>query len=133
MTLPSGSPTFGSQGLGARISGIIQYDFNSEVSLGVMFGGSTMTMPSMFGGDRYFSLLPSLVLAYGLNDRTSVYAEAFGETKTNATDGGNYNLDYGLLYLLTQSVVLDIEFGHQLSNVQNSFNYFINTGITCKF
>ena len=133
VTVPSGSYAFGSPGVGVNISGLVQYKINHELSLGSEIGLSSITAPGIFGGSRFLSLNPSLVLSYAPNEKTSVFAEIFGSTKTSPKEGGNVNMDYGIFYLVSKDCLLDFEFGHQLSQVQVVFNYFFNTGFSLKF
>lgn len=132
LTLPSGSPSFGSQGLGAKLDGIIKYQIDSNLALTLMVGGSTETQPSNFNGTRFNSFLPSLVISYVPIEKLNMFAELFGKTKTDSVSGGNYNADVGFFYLVTPNVALDLEVGQQLSNVSASFNHFINGGVTIK-
>ena len=132
LTLPSGSSAFGSQGLGAKIDGIIKYAINPQFALTLMLGGSTETEPTFVEGRRFNSFLPSIVLTYAPNEKLNFFAELFGKTKTNSESGGNYNADVGFFYLVTSSCALDLEVGQQLSNEITSFNRFINAGITIK-
>ena len=132
LTLPSGSPVFGSQGLGAKIDGIIKYNIDHQFAFTLMLGGSTETEPSLLEGKRFNSFLPSLVLTYAPNEKLNFFAELFGETKTDSVSGGNYNADFGFFYLVTSNFALDLEVGQQLSNEIASFNHFINGGITIK-
>lgn len=132
LMLPSGSPVFGNQGVGAKIHGILKYSIDHDLAIILMLGGSTETEPSFFKGGRFNNFLPSLMLTYAPTEKINTFVELFGQTKTDYVRGGNYNADCGFFYLLTPNVAFDLEVGQQLSNETGSFNRFINGGITIK-
>ena len=132
VTPPGGSAAFGNKGLGVFVNGMASYSINSNVSMTLMLGGSTNTLASFFGGERYNSFNPSLALTYALTEKANVFLETFAQTQTGPSLSGNYNVDCGVLYLLTTNVVLDLEVGQQLSHQIASFNQFIGGGVSVK-
>lgn len=129
---PGGSRAFGNPGTGAFVNGMASYIINSRVTMTLMIGGSTATEDSFSGGERFNSFNPSLVLIYTPVEKASIFVEVFGQTRTGPDLGGNYNVDCGVLYLLTANVVLDLEAGQQLSHQADSFNQFIGAGVSVK-
>ncbi len=132
LTPPGGSAGFGSKGFGVLVNGLVNYNINSKISLGLMLGESTATKGGFFGGKRFNSFNSSLALSYAPIEKLSAFVEVFAETKTGPSLGGNYNVDCGVLYLLTTHVVLDLEVGQQLSHQTTSFNQFIGGGVSLK-
>ena len=132
-TFPSGSDSFGSHGLGMELTGLASYHFLSNFFLSSMIGVTTVTEPFNDGGRRFNSINASAALTLGATEKLTVFAELFGQSKTNASQGGNYNADCGVLYLLTPHVVLDTEIGLQLSHEPGVFKNFINSGISILF
>jgi len=133
ITPPSGSATFGSQGLGATVAGIVNYKCNSKADITLTLGGSTATEARIDGGDRFNSFNPGMVFSYSPTAKMSIFGEVFAQSKTRPAQGGNYNVDGGVLYLLTTSVVIDVEVGQQLSNEYGVFKNYIGSGITITF
>jgi hypothetical protein len=133
VTLPSGNNAFGTQNASAELDGIVSYDFRPNLGLTFMLGGATLVDSPLDGGGRFNSVNPSLVLVYAPKEQVNVFFEVFGETKSSVATGGDYNLDFGILYLLKPNIVIDIEAGQQLSRVVGLFNNFINGGITLGF
>lgn len=132
-TPPSGSPDFGSAGLGATINGIISYTVNPQMGLVLMFGENTITEPSIVSGRRFNTFNASLVGVYKPIEKMSLFAELFSEEKTTSERAGNYNVDCGLLYMWKPSIVFDLEVGQQLSHQDDHFNRFINGGVSMLF
>jgi hypothetical protein len=132
-TLPDGSATWGSSGVGVTLNEIFLYHLTSKLDVTVMLGESSLTDPRLDGGARFSSINPSVSLSFELTDKLSIFAEGFAETKTSAYQGDNENIDYGLLYLIHPNVVFDIEMGQQLSHQSGLFKQFINTGLSVLF
>lgn len=132
-TLPSGSDAFGSQATGAAINGIIDYTFNSTVSLTFMLGVTTQTQSKLNGGQRFTSINPDLVLTYVLNPKINFYGEVYGQSKTAPGEGSGFNFDGGILYLPWPNLEVDLEVGQRMSGNLNGFNHYIGTGMAILF
>lgn len=133
LELPSGNDAFGTQGLGANLNGMLSYKINPIFTMGFMFGAGTLVESPVDGGERFNTVSSSFVLTYAPTEHMSLFAEVFGQTKTSLVEGGNFNADCGLLYLLRPNVLFDFELGQQLSHIEGNFRQFISSGITLKF
>ncbi len=133
MTPPGGSDAFGNQGLDVLVTGMVSYLVDSKTTLSLMLGGNTATGASIAGGRRFNSVNPSLELSYAPVEKLDVFIEVFARTKTTADFGANYNVDTGILYLLTPNVVLDVEVAQQLGHESASFNQYVGGGVTVRF
>lgn len=129
LTLPSGSSAYGSNGLGAAFNGIVSYNINPWLGLTFMLGASTQTQPSAFGGGRYTSFNPDLVLSWQLSDRLGSYGEVYGQSKTGPSNGAGFNMDGGFIYLVTPKLSLDLEVGQRLSGKLSQFNNYLGCGL----
>jgi hypothetical protein len=130
ITLPNGSAEFGSKGIGIAINGIVSYSFNSDFNLTFMLGGSTATTASSAGGQRFNSINPDLVLTYSINPKLNLFGELYGQSKTNPGENSGFNADSGFLYLVSPSVMVDIEAGQRISGSLVGFDHYVGTGIT---
>ena len=131
-TPPSGSASFGSKGSGFFLNGMATYNLSPKLSATLMVGGSTATDPSLIGGGRFNSFNPSLALSYAQTKKLRFFIETFAQTQTEYVVQGNYNVDGGVLYMLTENVVFDLEIGQQLSHQSLSFHQFIGGGVSLK-
>jgi hypothetical protein len=132
ITLPGGSQAFGNRGLGAAVNGIMSYSFTQEISLVGLFGVSSQTLPPLDGGGRFSSFNPDFVLSWNKN-HTSLYVEIYGQSKTAPQAGSGFNMDAGLLYLVSQNLVVDFEVGQRLSGTLGGFNHYVGSGVSIFF
>ncbi len=133
VTLPSGSEALGSDGTGAAVNGIVNYTFNSALSLAFMLGVTTATTSSSAGGERYTSVNPDLVFTWQINDVFQWYAEAYGQSKTGPHQTDGYNADTGFQYLPLEFLELDIEYGQRISGELGGFQRYIGVGGGIRF
>ncbi len=133
ITPPGGSDAFGNQGLDVLVNGIVSYLVDSKTILTLMVGGNTATEARFAGGRRFNSVNPSLSLSYAPEEKLNTFIEVFVQTKTTPDSGANYNVDTGILYLLTPNVVLDVEVAQQLGHENSSFNQYVGGGVTLLF
>jgi len=128
-TLPSGSTSYGSDGLGAAFNGIVSYTFNPTFNLSFMLGGSTETLPTLNNGGRFNSINPDVVFTYSATDKLDLYVEIYGQTKTNPTENSGSNSDAGIIYALLPNFTVDLEVGQRISGNLGGFNHYVGTGI----
>lgn len=129
---PGGNEGFGSPGIGALANGIISYSITDSLSVMGLFGVSTQTLPSLYGGGRFSSFNPDIIVSWTIN-RTMLYGEIFGQSKTAPDAGSGFNMDAGLLYLLSKNWVADVEVGQRLSGNLGGFNHYIGAGVSVYF
>ena len=131
VNLPGGSQVFGSQGTGASLNGIALYALTPAISVGLMVGGSTLTTPSLFGGERCNSINPSFNLAYSPIPTFYLFAEAFGQSTIGPNLGSGFMGDAGLIYQLGSKAAVDIEFGQRLTSLApGGIEHYVGAGIT---
>jgi len=130
VNLPDGSAAFGNKHAGGAFNGIISYNVNSRLNLTLMAGGSSTSEARQNGGQRFYSLNPDFVATLVLNDKTNLYGEVFGQSKTGYGEGSGFNVDAGILYLIQPRVVLDASISQRLSGYPNGFERYVGAGIS---
>jgi hypothetical protein len=133
VTLPTGSSNFGSQGLGIAFSGIASYNATPALNLTLMLGVSTQAQPSNVGGQHSTSINPDAVITYSLNDKTDIYLETYGQTKTGPGQGSGFSSDTGIIYLLLPNMTVDAELGQRISGTLGGFSHYIGMGMAIAF
>lgn len=133
VTLPSGSQNFGSDGTGIAFNGIVNYTFNPKLSLFFMFGVTSQTQSTLDGGQRFTSYNPDIILTYVINPKMYVYGEIYGQSETGPAEGRGFNADGGILYLLKQNIVADLEVGQRINGQLGDFNQYIGAGLSVMF
>jgi hypothetical protein len=133
VTLPDGSSSFGSNGVGTSINAIASYTINPKLNLTFSLAGSTQTTPSQSGGQRYTTVNPDVVFTYSPSEKCDVYAEVFGQSKTGPGESSGFNTDAGVLFLINPHWEIDFEIGQRISGALNSLNHFIGTGTALLF
>ncbi len=133
LTLPSGSKAFGSDSVGGAINGIVNYTINSALTLTLMLGVSTQTLPYALRGQRYNSVNPDAVLSWQVTEKFETFGEVYGQSKTSPTSGAGFNADAGVLYLFTPNLVSDLEVGQRISGKLGLFNHYVGAGLAWLF
>jgi len=132
--IPSGgSAAFGTEGVSATLNAIINYTFNSEWSILFMLGESTITQSRLDGGKRFESFNPDVVLSYAITPKLIALGEIYGQTKTYPNQGSGFNSLFGLSYLITPTVVLDLEVDQRISGQFGDIEHYIGAGISILF
>ena len=132
-TLPTGSSNFGSHGLGVALNGVASYNVTPAFNFTFMLGVSTEAEPSNLGGQHATSVNPDAVATLSLNDKTDIYLEVYGQSKTAPGQGSGFNSDGGLIYLLMPSMTVDVEIGQRISGSLGGFSHYIGTGMAIAF
>lgn len=133
LTLPSGSDNFGSHGLGAAFNGIFSYNLTSQLNLTFMLGVTSDTQSDNDGGQRFNSINPDLVMSWSPIETISLYGEIYGQSKMGPGQGSGFNMDTGIIYLLTKNITIDLEWGHHVSGVYSNFEQYIGAGFAIIF
>lgn len=128
ITPASGSVGFGSAGTGETVNGILAYAFTSYLSMTAMAGVSSQTWPEFFGGERYTSFNPDVLLDWQINSRWQIYGEVFGQTKTGPDQGGGFDFNEGVLFLVKNYLEIDAVIGQRANGLIGGYNNFIGTG-----
>jgi hypothetical protein len=128
LTLPSGSRGFGSANYGGELNLVSTYNISPNLALTLMLGVSSDTLPHYYGGERFNSLNPDMLLAYQFNDWFQLYGEVYGQTNSGPGLGAGYAFDTGLMFLPTRRIEWDIEVGQNFYG-KTGFNNYIGTGI----
>ncbi|MDE2346353.1 MAG: transporter [Gammaproteobacteria bacterium] len=126
ITLPSGSPDFGSAATGYAINGVIGYSPTPTIGYSLMLGVTHLTASANFQhGAYYWSINPDLVMTWLAAARLQFYGEIYGQTHTAPGQGQGYNADGGLQYLVNQNFEVDAEIGKRLTgNLAGWSNYY---------
>jgi hypothetical protein len=128
ITPASGSQGFGTAGTGEAVNGILAYAFTSSLSMTAMAGVSSQTWPEFFGGGRYTSFNPDVLLDWQITPKWQVYGETFAQTKTGPDQGFGYNFNEGVLYLVKNYLEIDAVLGQRANGLSGGYNNFIGTG-----
>jgi opacity protein-like surface antigen len=127
-TVPSGSSSYGSDGWGYALNGIINYSITSAISITAMIGVTSETDPTASGGGRFNSFNPDVTLTWQLTPKFQIYGEVYGQTKTSAVNSSGYNTDMGMQYLITPNIEVDAEYGVRLSGNLIGFQHYFGAG-----
>jgi hypothetical protein len=132
-TLPTGSSNFGSKNLGVAVSGIASYNATSALNITFMLGVSTISQPSNADGQHVTSVNPNAVVTWSLNDKTDLYVEMYGQSKTGPGQGSGFNSDAGIVYLALANLTVDAEVGQRISGQLGGFSHYFGTGMAIAF
>ncbi len=132
-TLPSGSAAFGSQHLGVAVNGIVSYSAPENVGLSLMLGVSSQTLPAASGGSRYVSVNPDFVVTWPPKDGVQLYGEVYGQSRTGPGEGSGWNADGGIQFVVSPTIVVDIEVGTRLAGNLGGFNHSYGAGFGVRF
>lgn len=80
---------------------------------------------------RFFSVLPSVVLADQWNPRAQAFVEAFAQTRTRPDGGALFGMDAAVQYLLAPQLEIDLEAGRTITDVNRS--HFVGFGFGARF
>jgi hypothetical protein len=132
-TLPTGSPAFGSRGLGVAFNGIAAYSLTEQIGLSLQLGVSSQTDPALAGGGRFTSFVSNFVATWQPASRLQFYGEIFGQSSTGPGKGAGYNADGGVQYLLTPSWEVDLEGGQRLTGDLGGYTHYFGVGTGFRF
>lgn len=134
VTLPSGSPDFGSAATGYAVNGIVSDNLTPVFSLTLMLGVTHLAAPANIQSGAYFwSLNPDLVASWQTSERFQIYGEIYGQSHTAPGAGAGYNVDGGVQYLLRPNVELDAELGQRLSGSLGGWSHYFGVGLAVLF
>lgn len=125
----SGSRIYGTAHTGYTLNGILAYRFNS-FNATLMVGYSSYSTAASSGGKQYHTFSPEFLAGWYAQKWLELYAEVYGQTKTGPKSGPGYNLDTGLLFLITKNIEADIEVGHRLTGNLNNLKVYYGTGFS---
>ena len=128
-TLPSGSPAFGSQGLGVAFNGIVAYAPSDDTGISLQLGVASQTNPVLTGGGRYTSVNPDISFTWLPWWNLQFYGEVFGQSRTGPGLGSGFDADGGVQYLLTSYCEVDLEEGVRLSGSLGGFTHYVGAGM----
>ncbi|CEK10276.1 transporter [Legionella hackeliae] len=128
--VPGGNSSFGSGGIGTALSPILTYNLNDQWSLTGTFEIDSFTTPAAEGGERYTVYIPDILLGYSPIEKLNLYVEMYDLSKTGPGEGNALMIDYGLLYMITSKIAIDLGLFNQLTNNPNQFNFSFVGGVT---
>lgn len=126
-TLPTGAAAFSA---GAPTE-TLNVDYAMPVSRVWSFATTVGAQSSYGSGGRFFSWLPSAVLADQWNPRAQAFVEAYAQTRTRPGGGSQLGLDAAFQYLITPDIELDVETGRTISDVNRS--HYAGFGFGARF
>ncbi|MCW8397306.1 transporter [Legionella sp. PATHC038] len=128
----SGSKDYGTAHDGYSLNGILAYKtpiFNFTAMASI----SSWSTSSAAGGVRYNSFSPDVCFGWYARNWLQFYLEVFGQTRTAPNQGAGYNLDTGLIFLITKDFAIDMEIGKSLSGELGNFNTYYGGGVSFMF
>lgn len=128
----SGSNNYGTSHDGYTLNGIVSYRIDS-FNASVMLGYSSYSTAAITGGKRFNTFSPDAAIGWQAKEWLQLYAEVFGQTFSGPNQGPGYNIDTGLLFLITKNIEADIEVGHRISGRLGNFNVYYGTGFGVLF
>lgn len=128
--LPGGSATFGTEGFEGTFSGVFTYSINDKWSVTGMMQVGSFTDPTLFGGGRFTSLTPDIVLTYAPIEKINIFGELYSFSPTGPGEGSALLMDYGVIYMLTPKFAIDLGYYRQLGNNPALFSNSYAGGIT---
>lgn len=129
---PSGSASFGSKGPGGGLTGVVGYNFNSQLNLTGTLEFISLSEPINSGGQSFTTINPDLILSWTKN-KISLFVEAYGQSKTAPDEGSGYNADAGILYQIKKNIVIDLEVDQRIRGLLNGVERYYGGGITIHF
>lgn len=131
-TLPTGSALY----TAGAPSEQLNFDYSGPLTPGLGFGatlGVLNTAAQSLDGRtaRTTSLLPSAVVTTLLNDRTQLYAEAYGSTRLRPDGGSLFGLDGGVQYLVSPQLEIDAELGRTVTGA--AISHYAGIGFGLRF
>lgn len=135
LTVPGGSRALGTPELSAAFNGIVSYAPVSSFSASLMLGGTTIAIPHVFGGGRYTSINPDLVLTYYFTQTLLSYVEFYGQSRTGigTGTGSGANVDVGVVRLFTPDFTLDVAYFQRLNGTLGGFERGVTLGFALMF
>lgn len=134
VTLPSGSPDYGSAATGYAVNGIVSDSLASAFTLTLMLGTSHLAVSANSRpAGYYWSLNQFLVGAWQATDRLQFYTEIYGQSHTGPDQGAGYDADGGIQYLVTRHFEVDAEIGRRLSGNLGGWSSYAGVGFGLLF
>jgi hypothetical protein len=133
LTLPTGSSNFGSHGLGVEVSAIASYTATPSLNLTFILGVATQSQSTNAGGQHSTSVNPDVIASWSLSDKTDLYVEVYGQSKTGPGQGSGFSSDAGIVYLALANLTVDAEVGQRISGTTGGFSHYIGTGMAIAF
>ncbi|OGT50821.1 MAG: hypothetical protein A3E84_04860 [Gammaproteobacteria bacterium RIFCSPHIGHO2_12_FULL_42_13] len=133
ITAPSGSAALGSPGWAGTFNGILAYSLTPAVELTFMLGVGSQVLPNLSGGQRYASVNPDFVVSWEPQEQYQFYGEVYGQSSTGPGTNPGFNMDIGILYLLTQNMEVDFSVGQRLIGQLDGFDHYLGVGMAVLF
>lgn len=131
-TLPTGAAKYTAGAPGEQLNFDYSAPLTPGLGLGVTLGVSNSPAQSLARRTaRTTSFLPSGVVTTLLDERTQLYAEAYGSTHLRPDGGSLFGLDGGVQYLISPSIEIDAEAGRTVTDV--AISHYAGFGIGLRF
>ncbi|MCL4468639.1 MAG: hypothetical protein M1591_06885 [Deltaproteobacteria bacterium] len=134
VTFASGSKDFTGHSTGAIVNGIFAYNVNKDIGIGLQIGLFHLFSP--IESDQQTTLNPILVVSDQLNgvtDKLQLYAECYNTIDLLHGTGIVSFADAGVQYLVFGNVELDVEAGHNLTDLPSNNTTYLGFGTGLEF
>ncbi len=134
VTFASGSKYFSANGTGVIVNGIFAYNLSEDIGVGVQIGIFHLFTP--FDAAQETSINPIFVVSDQLNeitDRLQLYAECYSTIDLMHGAGIASFADAGVQYLLYKDIEIDLEAGHNLTDIPYNNTTYIGFGTGLEF
>ena len=125
---PGGTSNYGTQAPGIHANAIVEYLISERSSFLFMLSYLHLGQPSSEPNRTYSAISPNAVLSFNLTPLMTVYAEFYGQSKTSPMEGPGYNIDGGLIFLVTKNITFDIEVARRIQGQLGQFENYVGTG-----
>ena len=134
ITFASGTNDFSSNGTGVTLNGIMAYNVNADIGVEFQLGLSHVFSPAY--PLQTTSINPILVVSDQLNEITGnlqLYAEVYNFVDIAPDNNVSSFIDAGVQYLVTPDVEVDVEAGHNLTDIPLNNTTYVGFGAGIEF
>ncbi len=134
VTFASGSRYFSANGTGVTLNGILAYNVNEDIGVGLQIGLSHLFSPAYAAQETMLTM--DIVLTDQLNRITGnlqLYAECYSTIDIMRGTGITSFVDAGMQYLLSQNIEIDLEAGHNLTDLPYHNTTYVGFGTGLEF
>ncbi len=134
VTFASGRKDFSANATGAILNGIFAYNVNEDIGVSLQIG--LFHLFSQVDSAQETSINPILVVTDQLNeitDKVQLYAECYNSIDLLHGTGIMSSIDAGVQYLLYQNIEIDLEAGHNLTDLSSNNIMYVGFGTGLEF
>ncbi|WP_162265584.1 transporter [Legionella santicrucis] len=128
----SGGKHYGTAKDGYWLNGILAFR-HKNINMTAMVGFLSFSTSKDDGGRSFNSFSPDVLIGWFAQNWLEFYAEVYGQTSTGPNRGPGYNLDAGVIFLITKDIAIDMGIGKRLTGTLGNFNTYYDSGISFIF